>query len=149
MLSHKTMCLVSSPFVSCVAMSTHMPADMFVVQILEDEPFEVMKPIVEGLLEDVDQNKQRAAAEMMAGVLGGMKHWPQTKQEHIWKWCMPHLEKALGSNLKPDTSQLHGMSNPPHSSIVHANITVQQIQKAYKSNFTAAPTPKPTPSHKP
>jgi proteasome activator subunit 4 len=62
-----------------------------------------MKPIVEGLLEDVDQNKQRAAAEMLAGVLGGMKHWPQTKQEYIWKWVMPLLEKALSSNLKPDT----------------------------------------------
>ena len=42
-----------------------------VVQLLEDEPFEAFKPVVEKLIIDKDQNKQRAAAELLAGVLGG------------------------------------------------------------------------------
>jgi proteasome activator subunit 4 len=39
--------------------------------LLEDDPFEVFKPIVEELIADKEQNKQRAAAELLAGVLGG------------------------------------------------------------------------------
>jgi len=41
------------------------------VQLLEDEPFEAFKPMVEKLIVDKDNNKQRAAAEFLAGVLGG------------------------------------------------------------------------------
>ena len=39
--------------------------------MLEDEPFGAFKPIVESLIVDKDQNKQRAAAEFLAGILGG------------------------------------------------------------------------------
>jgi len=42
------------------------------VQLLEDEPFEAFRPTVEKLIADKDQNKQRAAAEFLAGVLGGL-----------------------------------------------------------------------------
>jgi len=47
--------------------------DSFVspVQLLEDEPFEALKSILEELIADKEQNKQRAAAEFLAGVLGG------------------------------------------------------------------------------
>lgn len=41
------------------------------VQLLEDEPFEAFRPVVEKLIVDKDQNKQRAAAEFLAGILGG------------------------------------------------------------------------------
>ena len=41
------------------------------VQLLEDEPFKAFKPTVEKLIADKDHNKQRAAAEFLAGVLGG------------------------------------------------------------------------------
>jgi proteasome activator subunit 4 len=41
------------------------------VQLLEDEPFDVYKPHVEKLIENKDQNKQRAAAELLAGILNG------------------------------------------------------------------------------
>lgn len=43
-----------------------------VVQILEDESFKPLQDLVEELLEKSDQNKQRGAAELMAGLLGGM-----------------------------------------------------------------------------
>lgn len=43
-----------------------------VVQILEDESFKPLQDLVEELLEKSDQNKQRGAAELMAGLLCGM-----------------------------------------------------------------------------
>ena len=41
------------------------------VQLLEDEPFEALRPTLEELLNDSDKNKQRGAAEFMAGIIGG------------------------------------------------------------------------------
>lgn len=41
------------------------------VQLLEDEPFEAFHPIVDRLISDKDPDKQRAAAEFLAGILGG------------------------------------------------------------------------------
>jgi proteasome activator subunit 4 len=41
------------------------------VQILDDKPLEHVKPIVEELLGDKDKNKQRGAAELLAGIIGG------------------------------------------------------------------------------
>lgn len=42
-----------------------------VVQLVGDSPFEVLKPIIEELLEKQEKNKQRGAAEFLAGVLAG------------------------------------------------------------------------------
>jgi hypothetical protein len=39
--------------------------------MLGDEPWDSLRPTVTKLLEDIEQNKQRAAAEFMAGLLGG------------------------------------------------------------------------------
>jgi proteasome activator subunit 4 len=39
--------------------------------VLEDEYLPILKPIIEELLDIIDQNKQRAAAEMIGGVIGG------------------------------------------------------------------------------
>lgn len=44
---------------------------LLIVQVLLDEPFEALRPEIEKLLDDKDKNKQRAAAEFIAGVLGG------------------------------------------------------------------------------
>ncbi|CAA7258799.1 unnamed protein product [Cyclocybe aegerita] len=74
-----------------------------IFQLLEDEPFEVFKPVVERLITDKDQNKQRAAAEFLAGILGGSKHWPNQKQEALWKWFTPKIPIILRQNVKSDT----------------------------------------------
>ena len=71
--------------------------------MLEEEPLEVVKPMIEDLLNDVDQNKQRAAAELLAGVIGGSKHWPVDAQERLWTWLTPKLTKVLTSSVKTDT----------------------------------------------
>ncbi|KAH7104159.1 hypothetical protein BKA62DRAFT_635182 [Auriculariales sp. MPI-PUGE-AT-0066] len=74
-----------------------------IFQVLEDECLSLVKPILGKLIADVDQNKQRAAAELLAGILGGSKHWPMRKQAELWDWITPLLPKILGSNVKTDT----------------------------------------------
>ncbi|KAG6902315.1 hypothetical protein C0995_001694 [Termitomyces sp. Mi166 len=73
-----------------------------IFQLLEDEPFEALRPTLEKLLQNKDQNKQRAAAEFVAGVISGSKHWPSTKQEKFWTWFKPFL-KQIFLNIKSDT----------------------------------------------
>ena len=70
---------------------------------MEDAPLASVQPVVEELLADPDQNKQRAAAELLAGIIGGSKHWPQNAQQNLWIWFAPLIPKALGPNVKPDT----------------------------------------------
>ena len=71
--------------------------------MLEEEPLGLVKPIVEELMDDVDQNKQRAASELTAGLIGGSKHWPVDAQERLWAWLTPKLTKVLTSSVKTDT----------------------------------------------
>jgi len=39
--------------------------------MLGEDPLEHFKPVFLGLLEDTDENKQRGAAELLAGLIGG------------------------------------------------------------------------------
>lgn len=73
------------------------------VQLVEDAPLASVQLVIEELLADPDQNKQRAAAELLAGVIGGSKHWTLDGQQRLWDWFRPLMGKALGSNVKPDT----------------------------------------------
>ncbi|EFI28576.1 membrane protein [Coprinopsis cinerea okayama7 len=82
----------SSIFPSYIVFTYRIP-----VQILEDEPLEVFKPHVEKLIADKDQNKQRAAAELLAA------HWPMNKQKDLWKWFIPFIPTILKKNIKSDT----------------------------------------------
>lgn len=45
---------------------------LLTVQLLGYEPFEALRPTLEELLANKDKNKQRAAAEFIAGILIGM-----------------------------------------------------------------------------
>ncbi|KAF9568562.1 hypothetical protein CPC08DRAFT_679680 [Agrocybe pediades] len=74
-----------------------------IFQLVEDAPFEAFKPTVERLIADKDRDKQRAAAEFLAGVLGGSKHWPMQKQDVLWKWVTPHISTIFLQNIKTDT----------------------------------------------
>ncbi len=42
-----------------------------VVQLLDDEPWDALRPTLEELLANKDKNKQRAAAEFIAGIISG------------------------------------------------------------------------------
>ncbi|EGN99641.1 hypothetical protein SERLA73DRAFT_159863 [Serpula lacrymans var. lacrymans S7.3] len=74
-----------------------------IFQLLEDQPFEALKPTLEELLADKDQNKQRAAAELLAGVLNGSKHWSTVKQDTLWEWALPFIKQIVGKDIKTDT----------------------------------------------
>lgn len=63
----------------------------------------MLRPIIEKLLADKDQNKQRGAAELLAGLLGGSKHWPTDAQDRLWSWFTPKLDDILDTNVKTDT----------------------------------------------
>jgi proteasome activator subunit 4 len=41
--------------------------------MLGEAPLEHYKPVFMGLLEDTDENKQRGAAELLAGLIGGTR----------------------------------------------------------------------------
>src|SRR5258708_5319264 len=88
--------------------------------MLGEDPLEHFKPVFMELLEDTDENKQRGAAELLAGLIGGArsstiirgcsadsppgsKHWPMPAQQRLWAWVTPLIPKFLGSNVKTDT----------------------------------------------
>ncbi|KAJ6627245.1 hypothetical protein B0H10DRAFT_1941394 [Mycena sp. CBHHK59/15] len=73
------------------------------VQLVEDAPFEALKPTLDQLISDKEPDKQRALAEFMAGLIGGSKHWPLTKQHVLWEWFKPILVNIFSQNLKTDT----------------------------------------------
>ena len=64
------------------------------VQLLENQPLEALLPVLQPLLADSDQNKQRAAAELLAGLLGGSKHWKIDAQNQLWDWLTPLLPRV-------------------------------------------------------
>ncbi|KAK0473258.1 hypothetical protein IW261DRAFT_1553160 [Armillaria novae-zelandiae] len=74
-----------------------------IFQVLEDAPFPALKPTLEALIVDREPDKQRAAAELIAGVLGGSKHWPLNKQKVLWAWFKPLIKQIINTNLKSDT----------------------------------------------
>ncbi|TFK76811.1 hypothetical protein BDN72DRAFT_829977 [Pluteus cervinus] len=57
---------------------------------------------IEPLLSDSDNFKQRAGAELLAGVIRGSKHWPPHLVNKLWEWTKPKFDKIL-SQIKPDT----------------------------------------------
>ena len=88
-----------------------------------------------------DKNKQRAAAEFIAGILtgtpirlnseradteartAGSKHWPTDLQDKFWKWFMPHA-KSIFNQKSNDTlsvwSSFFEVRSPsPTSSMPH------------------------------
>lgn len=57
---------------------------------------------IEPLLFDSDRYKQRAAAEVLLGLLRGSKHWIRTHREALWDWVMKRID-GIFAQLKPDT----------------------------------------------
>lgn len=71
--------------------------------MLMDEPLESVRPEIERLCSQPDQkNQQRAAAELIAGIIRGSKHWPQAKVDKLWTWLGPLLRKTFAA-ITPDS----------------------------------------------
>ncbi|KZP00936.1 ARM repeat-containing protein [Calocera viscosa TUFC12733] len=75
---------------------------MRIFKLLEDEPLERVITVVEPLLDDKDRFKQRAAAEVLAGLLRGSKNWPRKSSERLWSWISPRLP-GIFDRITPDT----------------------------------------------
>ncbi|KAI0961210.1 hypothetical protein AcV7_000369 [Taiwanofungus camphoratus] len=71
-------------------------------KMFEHEKLETMLAAIDPLLLDPDRFKQRAGAEMLAGLLRGAKHWPRPRYNLLWAWTVQRL-RLIYSEMKPDT----------------------------------------------
>jgi len=55
-----------------------------------------LKPHIEALCGDQQESHQRCAAEMVAGIIRGSKHWPWDMTQNLWDWLVPVLRLLLG-----------------------------------------------------
>ena len=56
----------------------------------------VLKPHIERLALAEVESQQRCAAEIIAGLIRGAKHWTWTMTENLWTWVVPLLRNILG-----------------------------------------------------
>ncbi|KAI0961190.1 hypothetical protein AcV7_000358 [Taiwanofungus camphoratus] len=75
-----------------------------IFQLLESEPFDALKATLEELILNGDKNKQRAAAEFLAGLFGGSKHWPLNVQKTLWDWFIPYIKTIFGHKSNDNLS---------------------------------------------
>ncbi|CAG8548665.1 30916_t:CDS:10 [Gigaspora margarita] len=73
-----------------------------IFQMYEDTFLEVAKPEIAKLCESAEKNQQRAASEILAGLIRGSKHWRLDKLQALWDWAIPVLEKTF-SSITPDS----------------------------------------------
>lgn len=62
----------------------------------------LLRPHIEKLVADHRESHQRAATEMIAGLVRGSKHWNFQKVEGLWNWIIPTLKQAL-LKVSPET----------------------------------------------
>ncbi|GAA5836406.1 hypothetical protein JCM11251_007072, partial [Rhodosporidiobolus azoricus] len=74
-----------------------------IFQVFEDAPFEFVLPTLDSLIADkTDRHKQRAAGELVGGMVRGSKHWPLKKQKILWDWLTPKLD-GIFRGITPET----------------------------------------------
>ncbi|KAM0751556.1 hypothetical protein T439DRAFT_300497 [Meredithblackwellia eburnea MCA 4105] len=72
-------------------------------QIFGDAPCEFVLPLVEELVADkADRHKQRAAGELIGGMIRGSKHWSRQQQKRVWDWLEPLLP-SIFDGMTPET----------------------------------------------
>ena len=64
---------------------------------------------IEKLVTDHRESHQRAAAELIAGLVRGSKHWTYDKVESLWSWLLPIVRQAL-TLMSPETIKDWGTS---------------------------------------
>lgn len=74
-----------------------------IFQMYQDLPLEAARPCIENLCASSDQkNAQRAASEILGGLVRGTKHWNPSKLARLWEWLLPLLQRAFLS-ITPDS----------------------------------------------
>ncbi|KAL0950801.1 hypothetical protein HGRIS_007566 [Hohenbuehelia grisea] len=71
-------------------------------KMFEHECLDELLAVADPLITDTDKYKQRAGAELVAGVLRGSKHWPGPLSERLWAWVVARLDRIY-AQIKPDT----------------------------------------------
>ncbi|KAI8644413.1 hypothetical protein BD408DRAFT_340596 [Parasitella parasitica] len=83
----------------------HVKARLFtsIFQMFGDGPLSCAKEHIEKLCYAADQkSSQRAASEILAGLIRGTKHWSLGKLSSLWQWLTPLLGKVFNS-ITPDS----------------------------------------------
>lgn len=74
-----------------------------IFQTFGDGPLTPAKEHIEKLCNAADQrNSQRAASEILGGIIRGTKHWSLAKLASVWQWLTPLLGKVF-STITPDS----------------------------------------------
>lgn len=74
-----------------------------IFQVFEDEPCKFVLPALDDLVADRDnRHKQRAAGELIGGMVRGSKHWSLSKQRALWEWLTPKLP-TIFEGMTPET----------------------------------------------
>jgi len=60
-----------------------------------DSVLTLLKPHIERLSLAENESSQRCGAEIIAGLIRGVKHWPWHMTERLWAWLVPLLRKIL------------------------------------------------------
>lgn len=61
--------------------------------------------VTNALIPDLDKFRQRAGAELLTGLLRGVKHWAPQSSDQVWNWLSGRLS-VIYAQIKPDTSTL-------------------------------------------
>ncbi len=69
----------------------------YIFQLFEDRFFYTcIQPILnEYCLNFQEKHQQRVAAEVIAGLIRGSRHWSTTKLDKLWEWLKPTLKNVL------------------------------------------------------
>lgn len=74
-----------------------------IFQVFEDEPCQFVLPAIDALIADKEnRHKQRAAGELIGGMVRGSKHWSLKKQRTLWAWLAPKLP-GIFEGMTPET----------------------------------------------
>ncbi|KAI9594574.1 hypothetical protein BDF19DRAFT_466137 [Syncephalis fuscata] len=88
----------ANQFVQQTADVYKIAAQLFGIAILEAQ-----LPILIELSHAYDQShKQRALAEMLAGIIRGSKHWPRSDRDKMWQCTLPILQDVV-DHMTPET----------------------------------------------
>jgi len=73
-----------------------------IAKIFEGAHLDSIFSLVDEVLFDTDKFKQRAAAEVLAGLIRGAKHFPGSVSKKLWDWFTPRLPQIF-AKLTLDT----------------------------------------------
>ncbi|GAA94209.1 uncharacterized protein L969DRAFT_375946 [Mixia osmundae IAM 14324] len=79
-----------------------------IFQVYLDDFVPLIKPKILSYLSTSDRHQQRAAAELLSGIIRGSKHWPMTLQDALWSWVTPLLP-IIFARIAPDTQTMWEM----------------------------------------